>query len=198
MPRKRRTPAEAKAEILAAAAALLADGGVAGVQVRAIAQRVGMTDAGVAHHLGSRDDLLRELVIYGGRQIATAVDDALTRWRNGDGSLEQLIASLGAAYRNGYAELALALYQSGWRSRGAALLEPVVTELQRRRRDPSAPINETQVAVAALHQALAFESLFGREFRRSAGLASREAGDTDETHRWWATAVRTSLDLADE
>ncbi|MEM9514389.1 MAG: TetR family transcriptional regulator [Actinomycetota bacterium] len=196
MSRKRRTPDEARAEILAAAAALLAEGGVAAVQMRTIAQRIGMTDAGVAHHLGSRDDLLRELVTYGGRQIATAVDDALTRWRNGDGSLEQLIASLGDAYRDGYAELALALYQSGWRSRGAALLEPVVTELQRRRRDRGAPISETQVAVAALHQAVAFESLFGREFRRSAGLGGA-AGDTAETYRWWATALRTSLDLAD-
>ncbi|MEO1056177.1 MAG: TetR family transcriptional regulator, partial [Actinomycetota bacterium] len=162
MTRRRRTPDEARAEILTAAAALLADGGVAAVQIRAIAQRVGMTDAGVAHHLGSRDDLLRQLVTYGGRQIAAAVDDALARWRNGGGSLEQLIASLGDAYRGGYAELALGLYQSGWRSRGAALLEPVVSELQRRRHDPSAPISETQVAVAALHQALAFESLFGR------------------------------------
>jgi AcrR family transcriptional regulator len=55
--RTRRQPEEARRLILDAAASLLADGGVAAVQVRAVAARVGMTDAGVTHHFQSRDNL---------------------------------------------------------------------------------------------------------------------------------------------
>lgn len=54
-PRVRRRPAEAMQPIRHAAEELLIEAGPRAVQVRAVAQRVAMTDAGVAHHFGSRD-----------------------------------------------------------------------------------------------------------------------------------------------
>src|SRR5258707_10937841 len=64
--RVRRPQDEARRLILDAGASLLAEGGVAAVQVRAVATRVGMTDAGVTYHFGNRDNLLAELLRYGG------------------------------------------------------------------------------------------------------------------------------------
>lgn len=49
-------------EILDAALAAYAEAGSRGVSVRDIAQRVGMTDAGVLHHFGSREALLTAVI----------------------------------------------------------------------------------------------------------------------------------------
>ncbi|MFJ8082279.1 TetR/AcrR family transcriptional regulator [Streptomyces sp. NPDC096205] len=49
-------------EILDAALAAYAEAGSRGVSVRDIAQRVGMTDAGVLHHFGSREALLAAVI----------------------------------------------------------------------------------------------------------------------------------------
>lgn len=50
-------------------AALLTEDSVAAVQVRAAAARLGMTDAGVTHHLGNSGNLLAELVRDTGRRM---------------------------------------------------------------------------------------------------------------------------------
>ncbi|MFB9392434.1 TetR/AcrR family transcriptional regulator [Streptomyces coeruleoprunus] len=49
-------------KILDAALAAYAEAGSRGVSVRDIAQRVGMTDAGVLHHFGSREALLTAVI----------------------------------------------------------------------------------------------------------------------------------------
>ena len=195
MPRRRRSPEEAKQEILAAAAELLAEGGVVAVNVRAVANRVGMTDAGVHHHFGSREQLLHALLRHGGRRLRTAIQGALAAWLDHEARLDSLIEALSAVYRQGYAELATSLHAAGWRDRGAGLLDPVVEALQRRRSDPAAPIEDTRLAVAALHQALALEPLYGAAFRRSAGLTAAQARDSGAMYRWWAEQLRRSLDL---
>ena len=194
MARRRRSPAEARSEILDSATDLLAEGGVAAVTVRAVAARVGMTDAGVGHHFGGRDELLHALLRHGGRALRAEVEHATSAWLDGPADLEGLIASLAAVYEAGFAELALALHGAGWRERGVGLLEPVVDALQARRPDGTGDA-ETRVAVAALHHALATEPAFGSAFRRSAGLSGRAAVDPVATRAWWVRALVATLAL---
>ncbi|MFI6325960.1 TetR/AcrR family transcriptional regulator [Nonomuraea sp. NPDC050556] len=190
-PRARRPPDEARRLILDAAGALLAEGGVAAVQVRAVAARVGMTDAGVTHHFGNRDKLLAELLKHGGRQLRAAIQDVLAAWLDHGADLLGLVESLEALYRRGYAELAVALHAAGWRDPGSGLLDPVVDALQRLR-PPGSSIDDTRLAVAAVHQAMAMEALYGGDFRRSAGAA---ADDSAAQVRWWARQLRLALEI---
>ena len=133
---------------------------------------------------------------HGGRRLRRAVEEALAAWLDGETELEELIVALGEVYRAGFAELAASLHAAGWRDRGSGLLDPVVEALHARRAS-TARLQETRLAVAALHQALATEPLFGPTFRRSAGMTSREAKDPMPMYRWWAHHLRTSLGLAD-
>jgi AcrR family transcriptional regulator len=192
--RVRRTPQEARRLILDAAAALLAEGGVAAVQVRAVAARVGMTDAGVVHHFGNHDTLLRELLRHGGRRLRAAVQDVLRSWLDHGADLLELVESLAGLYRQGYAELAVALHAAGWREHGSGMLNPVVDALHQLR-SPTASLDDTRLAVAALHQAMATEPLYGSAFRRSAGLTGAAAADSDAQVRWWARQLGLALSV---
>src|SRR5882724_557823 len=192
--RTRRPPQEARRLILDAAAALLADGGVAAVQVRAVAARVGMTDAGVTYHFQSRENLLRELLQHGGRQLRAAVRKVLASWLEQGADLFELVGSLAGLYRQGYGELAIALHAAGWREHGSGMLNPVVEALHQLR-PPTAPIEDTRLAVAALHQAMAIEPLYGSAFRRSAGLTGVAASAPADQLRWWTRQLQLALEL---
>jgi TetR/AcrR family transcriptional regulator, repressor for neighboring sulfatase len=194
--RVRRPPEEARRLILDAAERLLSEGGVAAVQVRAIAARVGMTDAGVNHHFGGRDRLLEALLRHGGRKIRAGVEEVLASWLDRGTDLGELVDALAVFYRRGYGELAVALHAAGWRDEGSGMLAPVVDALHALR--PGAggiPVEDTRLAVAALHQALATEPLYGPAFRRSAGLTGRAAAATGPQLRWWTAHLARSLGL---
>lgn len=194
--RVRRPPDEARRLILDAAERLLAEGGVAAVQVRAIATRVGMTDAGVNHHFGTRDRLLEALLRYGGRKIRAGVEEVLGSWLDRGADLGELVEALAVFYRRGYGELAAALHAAGWRDEGSGMLDPVVDALHALRPDAAdIPVEDTRLAVAALHQALATEPLYGPAFRRSAGLTGRAATTPAPQLRWWTTHLTRSLGL---
>lgn len=194
--RTRRTPEESREAILDAAAALLAEGGVAAVQVRAVAARVGMTDAGVAHHFGTRDALLADLLRHGGRRLRAAVGTTLASWLEDGTDLDRLVTALAAVYAEGYGELAVALHAAGWRDRGSGMLDPLSVALHDLRPDRAqVPIAETRLAVAALHQALATEALYGSAFRRSAGLTGRAATDPTAQLRWWTDQLARALGI---
>lgn len=181
-----------------AAETLLVEGGIEAVRVRSVAERVGLTDAGVNHHFGNRDALLIALLQHGGRRIRGVVEDAVACWLDDGAAIASLIEGVDRLYRNGYADLAAALHGAGWRDSGSGLLVPVVGALQHARRrsgqaDPD--IAQTQIAVAALHQALATDPLYGIEFRRSVGLSATAAKNTKPTLDWWATTVAAALGL---
>jgi AcrR family transcriptional regulator len=190
--RIRRPPDEARYSILDAAASLLAEGGVAAVQVRAVAARVGMTDAGIAHHFGNRERLLTELLRHGGRQLRTALQDVLSTWLDRGAELHELVGSLDELYRRGYGELAIALHAAGWRDRGIGMLDPVVDAVHRLR-PPGSPIEDTRLAVSALHQAMATEAIYGEAFRRSAGLTGAAAKGSSAQLRWWTRQLELAL-----
>jgi TetR/AcrR family transcriptional regulator, repressor for neighboring sulfatase len=190
--RVRRPPDEARRLILDAAEKLLAESGVAAVQVRAIAARVGMTDAGVSHHFGTRDHLLEALLRHGGRKIRAGVDEVLKSWLERGTDLGDLVDALAVFYRQGYGELAVALHAAGWRDEGSGMLDPVVDALHALR-PVGIPIDDTRLAVAALHHALATEPLYGPAFRRSAGLTGEAASSPTRQLRWWTTYLTQTL-----
>jgi len=127
--RIRRRPEEARLLILEAAEQLLVEGGPRAVQVRAVAQRVGMTDAGVTHHFGSRDGLLVALLRHGGRRMRHAIEDATRSWVEHGASLGELVGAIADVYEEGYSELAIALHAAGWRDEGVGMLDSVVEAL---------------------------------------------------------------------
>ncbi|AYG84822.1 HTH-type transcriptional repressor [Streptomyces hundungensis] len=192
--RVRRTPEEARRQILEAAAKLLAAGGPAAVRVRAVAAEVGVSDAAVNHHFGTREQLLSALLRFGGATLKSELHAALEGWSEGAADPAELVRVLAALYAGGYAELALALRQLGWRDTGSGLLDEVVDRLHAQAlancaaRDRTAPTREAvQLAVAAVHQAVATEPLFGDEFRRSVGL---DADARDRVLDWWVETLR--------
>ncbi|GAA1689351.1 TetR family transcriptional regulator [Fodinicola feengrottensis] len=196
--RVRRTPEEAQRLILEAAELLLVEGGPRAVEVRAVAQRVGMTDAGVTHHFQNRESLLVALLSRGGRRLRGAVEAASSRWLNGVVSVSDLVETMAAVYADGYGELAIALHAAGWRPDGQGMLEPVVDALHgaRRRTGSGSPRRiETRLAVAALHQALATDPTYGVAFRNSAGIANPAAQDPRAQRRWWAATIATVLGI---
>ncbi|WP_405064337.1 TetR/AcrR family transcriptional regulator [Kribbella sp. NBC_01505] len=190
-PRIRRPPEEARLLILNAAAALLAEGGAPAVQVRAVAARVGMTDTGVTHHFQNRDNLLQELLRHGGRQLRTALQTAIASWLEDSADLHALVQAFADVYNQGYGELAIALHAAGWRDTGSGMLDPVVDALHQLR-PATASLTDTRLAVAALHQAMATESLYGPAFRRSAGLTTSTSADQ---LTWWTRQLHLALDL---
>ena len=57
------------------------------------------------------------------------------------------------------------------------------------------PRSQTQLAVAALHHALATESAYGAAFRRSAGIIEPAASDSRPQMTWWASTIATVLGI---
>jgi TetR/AcrR family transcriptional regulator, repressor for neighboring sulfatase len=125
------------------------------------------------------------------------VQHVLSSWLEQEPDLLALVEALADLYRRGYGELAIALHAAGWRDRGSGLLDPVVDALhQLRPPTTTTTIDDTRLAVAALHQALATEPLYGSAFRRSAGLTGTAATDPTGQLRWWTRQLRLALDLA--
>ncbi|MFC4375368.1 TetR/AcrR family transcriptional regulator [Nocardia halotolerans] len=197
--RVRRSPEEAQRLILDAAERLLASGGVAAVQVRSVAASVGMTDAGLGHHFGTRDRLLEALLRHGGAKITSGLQEVVESSLVQSADLCRFVDTLAAFYRQGYGELAIALHAAGWRDSGSGMLNPVVEALHALRPGNGAgiPIDDTRLAVAALHQAVATESVYGTVFRRSAGITGPEADDSQRQLRWWTTTLTRALGIGD-
>jgi AcrR family transcriptional regulator len=184
--RIRRPKEESRALILCAAEALLREQGVSAINVRAVAAKVGLTDAAINHHFGTRDDLLAALLRHGGRKLKLRLSEALTSCAGDGRSIDWLIGQLAQVYIDErYAELALQLHMAGWRDEGKGFLDPVVDIVHARRLGADGggglaviSIDDTRFLIGQLHMAIAFEPVFGSAFRRSVGLddsADREA-----------------------
>jgi len=200
-PRIRRSKDESRQLILEAAETLLRQNGPDAVNVRAVAAKVGLTDAAINHHFGTRQELLEALLRHGGRRLKAELNAALAQWQQTDHSIERLVEIIVDLYSDGgYAELALRLHLSGWRDRGAGLLSPVVGALHDMRlrafaaAGKSRPsIFETRFIVGLMHQTLALDPLFGSAFRRSAGMERSEEPSRDQKKALWAALLRVLL-----
>jgi AcrR family transcriptional regulator len=198
--RQRRTPEAARAHILAVAELLLAEGGIEAVQVRAVARKAGMTDAGVTHHFRDREGLLTALIEDAGYRMRSTIDTNIEEWlAGGVVDVGRLLTALARLYRKGYAELGVALHAAGWRDRGEPIFGKVVDVIHAARlaqaKGPAADINDTRLAVAAFHAAIATDALFGPEFRRSAGLKGAAAKGSEQQLQWWVRTLQSTLGL---
>ncbi len=194
-PRPRRSPDEARRLILDAAAVAARPRAASPPCRYAPWPPVSvMTDAGVTHHFGHRDALLAELLRHGGRRLRAELQNVITAWLDHDADLLALVESLHTLYREGYGELAVALHAAGWRDPGSGMLDPVVEALHRLRPRGSS-LDDTRHAVAALHHAMATDSLYGSAFRRSAGLTGSAADDPTPHVRWWVRQLQLTLGL---
>lgn len=192
--RVRRTPEDARQLILASAERLLVSGGVQAVQMRSVARESGITDAGVAHHFGSLNGLLEALIEHGAARVRLAISEAVAEWISETPQVGSLIKRISEVYESGYAELALQLHQSGWKSKGNTLLEPVFDALKSISKNPGLTDDELRSAIASLHLWLALDPLFGAEFRLSSGLRGTKGRIVQM--QWWEQTFERMLGLA--
>jgi AcrR family transcriptional regulator len=190
-PRKRirRSAPASKLAILEAAEARLAAGGPDAVRVQPIAHELGLTDAAVHYHFGSREKLLEALLRFSGRRFLENMAAALAAEAGEAFDLGRAAALLQDYYgRQGAARLAMWLHFSGWRPEGAGMLDPLVDALHAARTAKAAAAGgdppsreESRYAVALLSSALFTQALSGDATLRSVGL---DGGRTDAFNAW--------------
>lgn len=176
--RLRRSRDEARSAILEVAARHLREGGPQAVRVQRVAADLGMTDAAIHHHFGSRQGLLEALLIEAGRRLRRELAAALPGQPADPAALRRAAEIIGDVYATqGYARLALWLSMAGVESAGRGLFAPLVDAVQRVRLEaarargmPRPRRRNAQRDVALLNVALAGEPLFGGAFLRSVGL----------------------------
>ncbi len=190
--RIRRSPEQAKELFLNCAERLLVEEGLSGVQMRAVARRAGVTDAAVSHHFGNRAGLLNELMEHVVSQVRLAISSLVIEWKNTKADIGALVVALDRLYRQGYAELAHAASQSGWRDDGAPILKPVIDALIGQSKNANTSDDTIRYVIASLHQELALSPLYGDAFRRSVGL--RSGKKRSEHLAWWVYTIEQLLE----
>jgi AcrR family transcriptional regulator len=182
--RVRHSADEARQLILEAAERRFREGGQAAVRVQLVARDVGMTDAAVHHHFGSRKGLLTALLRHAGRTVREQIETAAHGWSAGTRDLASLSQLISECYdERGYARLAMWLMLAGGVSgRGSGMLAELVDILQgdaehaaRVQGLVALSRTETQFVVALFHMIQVAQPLFGEAMLRSAGLPNDDA-----------------------
>jgi len=197
--RVRHSADEAKRLILEAAERRFREGGAAAVRVQLVARDLGITDAAVHHHFGSRKGLLTALLRHAGRVLREEIDAVARGWRAGSHDLASLSRLVSECYdERGYARLAMWLMLAGVPGRGSGMLSELVEVLQRdaehaaREQELAAPSRtETQFVVALFHMIQCAQPLFGEAMLRSAGLPNDAA--TRQRFEAWLLTVFEGL-----
>ena len=139
-PRKRRAVEVARLEILDVAQRLLVEGGPDAVRVKVIADEIGVTDAAVHYHFGSRDGLLEALLKHCGRQIKDELSGGRLNWWDRERtstSAHWPASSTSTRFAGGEpVELAMWMHVTGWRSHGQGMLRNHAEAIHDARLDP--------------------------------------------------------------
>jgi AcrR family transcriptional regulator len=196
-----RRPAErAREEILDAAERLLVADGPAALRVQAVAREVGVTDANVHYHFGSRDALLQAVVRRAARRLRDDVTEVLERWEPEPAAVVELAELLRFLYTGrGYARITAWLGLSGWRPSGSGMLRAQAEALHRRREEqlaaagePSPDLQDTLFSLALLNVAVWSEPLIVEAVLAMFGLPGDEAG-VARFRGWLAEVVADRL-----
>ncbi len=200
--KRRRLSADlSRTRILEAAEKRLIAGGPDAVRVQPIARDLGLTDAAIHHHFGSREALLEALLHFGGRRLRDALARAIAASPADDLDVRALVDGLLPVLEDGgYAWLALWLVASGWREEGSGLFDDVVDAIDRERRAraraagvPPSRREESRHLAAWLALTLFAEPLLGRAARRSVSLPG-DAAAARRFRAWVVAAVERLLD----
>ncbi|MEM7134982.1 MAG: helix-turn-helix domain-containing protein [Myxococcota bacterium] len=198
--RQRLSADEAKARILEAAEVQLIEGGPRHVRVQALARSLGITDAAIYHHFGTRDELLSSLLRFGGRRLRAEVRRVLQSWDGSTFDLAPMVDEiLEVLDDRGYARLAVWLWMTGRESRGKGFFEDFVDVLGAAR-ERHARIHgwacpseaETRRRTALFAAVLFGEPILGDAARRSVPLPTGKAA-TGEYRQWLVTTLRTMM-----
>jgi AcrR family transcriptional regulator len=181
--RVRRSVEASRLAILEAAARHLIADGPEGVKVQRVARELGLTDAAIHYHFGSREALMEALLRYSGRQFVAQLREAVANPAATAPALRDVATLLLRFYQDrGAARLAMWLALSGWQPEGSGMLEPLVDRLHaqrlanaKKRGDPRPIRRDSQSAIAVLSAAAFSQALVGDAIWRSVGA--------DETRR---------------
>ncbi len=197
--RTRRSPEDARAEILAAAERLLISRGPEAVRVQTVAREVGITDAAVHYHFGSRETLLEALLRHAGRRMKREINDAMARWDRDDPDIGELFGLMSKTYdTRGYARLSAWLMLTGWSAPGSGIFRRLAEEIHAQRVEHAGadipPLDDTLFMIELLTLVAWAEALSGHSWRKSVGLpADRETRDRFKD--WFAELVTERLGI---
>jgi AcrR family transcriptional regulator len=99
--RRRRTPEEARREILAAARDLLLEDGPNALTIQRVAAAVGMTHGNLLHHFGSAGELQSDLMAMMVADLTEALDSAVRHLRSDAAAARALIDIVFDAFNKG-------------------------------------------------------------------------------------------------
>ena len=196
-----RRPAErAREEILDAAERRLVADGPGAVRVQAVAREIGVTDAAVHYHFGSRDALLEAVVRRAARRLRDDVVEVLGRWEPRPAAMAELTELLRVLYtERGYARLTAWLALTGRRPSGSGMLRAQAEVVHRRRAEPVAAADDappdlvdTLFSLALINVVLWSEPLIGEAVLAMFGLPGDDAG-VGQFRRWLARLVADRL-----
>jgi AcrR family transcriptional regulator len=197
--RIRRSPEASKLAILEAAERRLIKDGPDGVRVQRIAADLGMTDAALHYHFGSREALVKALMRFSAKRLVADIGDALETWDVDRLDLHQL----GALFRKSYAErgvarLVLSVLATR-RPRGAGMLRQLVLAVHearaRRARAsgrPPPPLTDTQFVITLLSGVHLLAPIAGEALLRSADAPADDA-DVQRYLDWVARLLGAHL-----
>jgi len=200
-PARVRRPAErAREEILDAAERLLVADGPAALRVQAVASEVGVTDANVHYHFGSRDALLDAVLRRAARRVRDDVAEMLEGWEPEPAAVVELAELLRSLYTDrGYARITAWLALAGWRPSGSGLLRAQTEALHRRRAEQLAAVGkaspdllDTLFSLVLLNVAVWSEPLIVEAVLAMFGLPGDEAG-VARFRGWLAHAIADRL-----
>ena len=157
--RRKRTPEAARLEALAAARALLLEGGPNAVTLKAVGEAIGMSHANVIHHFGSAAGLQSALMGAMVRDLADALTEAVDHVRSDDAAFRRLVDMVFDAFSQGGAG-----YLAAWIALSGDLsqLDPVretVRSLVLAIKDKFADLADDETAVERITSVVLFIAL---------------------------------------
>jgi AcrR family transcriptional regulator len=185
--RRRRKPDAARQAILEAAERQLMAEGPESVRVQRIAAELGVSDAAIHYHFGSREALMASLLRWIGRRLVDDIEALVAAWRPGGVD----VAALSRLFQRAYADergarVAFWLTYSGWRSVGSGMLQPLVERVHQARvlaaeraGVPPPALADTQYAIALLSAAHLHSAAFGESLLASVTSEPEALSQTD-------------------
>ena len=171
--RTRRTRDASRQAILAAAEEIMLAEGPDAVRVQRVAASVGVTDAAVHYHFGSRQGLIEALLRHSGRRLVREIAAAGAAGDGGSVDLSAVSRAMKAAYVEGGAgRMMMWLALAGWRPQGSGMLDGLIS----RAAGDEAVTVETRHLIALLSAAHIAQAVIGEALLRSVGAPSDEAG----------------------
>lgn len=198
--RRRRSAEDAREMILAAAEKRLIEGGADAIKVQTLARDVGLTDAALHHHFGSRDGLMEALLRRAGRRLREEMSAALGGWDGDSYDIGALIDLISGTYATrGYARLTAWMMLAGWRDRGSGIFRETANTIHalrarraRRKGQRPPPVEETLFAIALVNLVLWAEPLVGAPMLRAVDLPGDPA-TLGRFRRWFTELIESRL-----